>query len=114
MDQGWLDLEQIASIEVTSEDPSFPIESAFDSKDGTTAITREEQVENADDAVDAIIELNPLWDKAGLDLRSYGIKYLGQISVDELLRETRMSGEGLLITLRYGDPRPIRTTRVGQ
>jgi hypothetical protein len=35
LDQGWLDLEQIATIEVTSEDPSFPIESAFDSKDGT-------------------------------------------------------------------------------
>jgi uncharacterized protein (DUF736 family) len=27
--QGWLDLEQIATVEVTSEDPSFPIESAF-------------------------------------------------------------------------------------
>ena len=33
-DKGWLDLEQIATIEVTSEDPSFPIESAFDSTDG--------------------------------------------------------------------------------
>jgi len=30
----WLDLEYIASIEVTSEDPSFPIESVFSSKDG--------------------------------------------------------------------------------
>jgi uncharacterized protein (DUF736 family) len=28
-DQGWLDLDQIATVEVTSEDPSFPIESAF-------------------------------------------------------------------------------------
>ena len=28
-DQSWLDLEQIATVEVTSEDPSFPIESAF-------------------------------------------------------------------------------------
>jgi hypothetical protein len=28
-DQGWLDLEQIATVEVTSEDPRFPIESAF-------------------------------------------------------------------------------------
>ena len=28
-DQGWLDLEQIATVEVTSEDPSFPIESAI-------------------------------------------------------------------------------------
>ena len=32
--QGWLDVEQIASVEVTSEDPGFPIESAFDSEDG--------------------------------------------------------------------------------
>ena len=35
LDQGWLDLEQIATVEVTSEDPSFPIESAFNSRDGT-------------------------------------------------------------------------------
>jgi hypothetical protein len=33
-DQGWLDLEQIATVEVTSEDPHFPIESAFVPKDG--------------------------------------------------------------------------------
>jgi hypothetical protein len=33
-DQGWLDLEQIATVEVTSEDPGFPIEFAFSSKDG--------------------------------------------------------------------------------
>ena len=33
-DQGWLDLEQIATVEVTSEDPRFPIESVFGSKDG--------------------------------------------------------------------------------
>lgn len=32
--QGWLDLEQIATVEVTSEDPGFPIESAFGSEDG--------------------------------------------------------------------------------
>ena len=32
-DQNWLDLEQIATVEVTSEDPSFPIESAFASED---------------------------------------------------------------------------------
>ena len=32
---GWLDLEQIATIEVTSEEPNFPIESAFSSEDGT-------------------------------------------------------------------------------
>jgi hypothetical protein len=30
----WLDLEQIATVEVTSEDPSFPIEYAFGSNDG--------------------------------------------------------------------------------
>jgi len=28
-DQAWLDLEQIATVEVTSEDPGFPIESVF-------------------------------------------------------------------------------------
>ena len=33
-DEGWLDLEQIATLEVTSEDPSFPIEYAFGSHDG--------------------------------------------------------------------------------
>ena len=30
----WLDLERIASVEVTSEDPEFPIESVFASEDG--------------------------------------------------------------------------------
>jgi hypothetical protein len=30
----WLNLEQIATVEVTSEDPAFPIESALSSKDG--------------------------------------------------------------------------------
>jgi hypothetical protein len=30
-EQGWLDLEQIATVEVTSEDPGFPVESAFGS-----------------------------------------------------------------------------------
>jgi uncharacterized protein (DUF736 family) len=34
LDQGWRDLEHIATVEVTSEDPSFPIESAFGSKYG--------------------------------------------------------------------------------
>jgi uncharacterized protein (DUF736 family) len=29
----WLDLEQIATVEVTSEDPGFPVESAFQSGD---------------------------------------------------------------------------------
>jgi hypothetical protein len=33
-DKGWLDLEQIATVEVTSEDSSFPIEYAFGSNDG--------------------------------------------------------------------------------
>ena len=33
-DQGWLDLEQIATVEVTSEDPRFPIESALGPKRG--------------------------------------------------------------------------------
>jgi hypothetical protein len=33
-DKGWLDLEQIATVEVTSEDPNFPIEYAFGSNDG--------------------------------------------------------------------------------
>jgi hypothetical protein len=33
-DNDWLDLEQIATVEVTSEDPGFPIEYAFGSDDG--------------------------------------------------------------------------------
>jgi hypothetical protein len=33
-DRGWLDLEQIATVEVTSEDPNFPVECAFGSDDG--------------------------------------------------------------------------------
>jgi len=33
-DHEWLDLEQIATIEVTPEDPDFPIESAFAPTDG--------------------------------------------------------------------------------
>jgi hypothetical protein len=33
--QGWLDLEQIGTVEVTSEVPQFPIESVFSSEDGT-------------------------------------------------------------------------------
>ena len=32
--QVWLDLEQIATIEVTSEEPNFPVESVFGSEDG--------------------------------------------------------------------------------
>ena len=30
-DQYWIDLEQIATVEVTSEDPHFPVDSVFDS-----------------------------------------------------------------------------------
>jgi hypothetical protein len=33
-ERGWLDLEQIATVEVTSEDPGFPIEAALSSDDG--------------------------------------------------------------------------------
>jgi hypothetical protein len=33
--QAWLDLEQIATVEVTSEEPDFPVESVFSSEDGT-------------------------------------------------------------------------------
>ena len=33
-DKGWLDLEQIATVEVTSEDPRFPIEYALGPNDG--------------------------------------------------------------------------------
>jgi hypothetical protein len=32
--QAWLDLEQIATVEVTSEEPCFPIESVFSFEDG--------------------------------------------------------------------------------
>jgi hypothetical protein len=31
----WLDLEEIASVEVTSEDPSFPIEAALTAEEGS-------------------------------------------------------------------------------
>ena len=34
LDQGHLDLEQIATVEVTSENPDFPIEAVFSPKDG--------------------------------------------------------------------------------
>jgi hypothetical protein len=34
-EQGWLDLDQIATLEVTSENPSFPIESAFSANGGS-------------------------------------------------------------------------------
>jgi hypothetical protein len=33
-DKGWLDLERIATVEVTSEDPSFPIENVFAANEG--------------------------------------------------------------------------------
>jgi hypothetical protein len=32
----WLDLEQIATVEVTSEDPMFPVESVFQAGDAST------------------------------------------------------------------------------
>ncbi len=32
--QSWIDLREIATVEVTSEDPRFPIESVFESEDG--------------------------------------------------------------------------------
>jgi hypothetical protein len=35
LDQGWLDLDEIATIEVTSEDPNFPIESVFNPNTGS-------------------------------------------------------------------------------
>src|SRR3954462_3548353 len=35
-DQGWLDLDQLASVQVTSESPDFPIEAAL-SLEGTAA-----------------------------------------------------------------------------
>jgi len=30
----WVDLEQIATVEVTSEDPNFPVESVFSGRNG--------------------------------------------------------------------------------
>jgi hypothetical protein len=33
-DQGWLDVRHIATVEVTSEDPDYPIEGVFGSEDG--------------------------------------------------------------------------------
>ena len=34
IEEGWLDLEEMAKVEVTSEDPSFPVESALVSRKG--------------------------------------------------------------------------------
>ena len=34
-DKGWLDLEQIATVEVTSEDPGFPIDAVFRPDEGS-------------------------------------------------------------------------------
>ncbi len=34
-DQGWLDLDEIVTVEVTSEDSSFPIEFAFHANGGS-------------------------------------------------------------------------------
>jgi hypothetical protein len=33
-EQGWLDLQEIATVEVTSEEPGFPIEAAFNFESG--------------------------------------------------------------------------------
>jgi hypothetical protein len=33
-DQRWIDLERVATVEATSEDPAFPVEAAFDPSDG--------------------------------------------------------------------------------
>ena len=33
-EQEWLDLEEVATVEVTSEDPNFPIESALAAREG--------------------------------------------------------------------------------
>jgi hypothetical protein len=34
LNDGWIDLEQIAAVEVTSEDPHFPVEAVFKSDSG--------------------------------------------------------------------------------
>jgi hypothetical protein len=41
---GWLDLERIATVELTSEDPAYPIESAFTNHGGSRAATEGRQV----------------------------------------------------------------------
>ncbi len=41
---GWLDLERIATVELTSEDPAYPIESAFTNQSGWRASTEGQQV----------------------------------------------------------------------
>jgi hypothetical protein len=43
-DEGWLDLERIATVEVTSEDPAYPIESAFANSGGWRAAHEGRQV----------------------------------------------------------------------
>jgi hypothetical protein len=40
----WLDMERIASVQVTSEDPAFPIESVFGNGEGWRAAAEGEQV----------------------------------------------------------------------
>ena len=45
-DHGWLDLGEIATVEVTSEHPDFPIEFAFGSKDGPGWRASEEGEQN--------------------------------------------------------------------
>jgi hypothetical protein len=53
-EQGWLDLQEIATVEVTSEDPSFPIEAAFNSEAGSGWRAAE-----AGDQQIRIISINP-------------------------------------------------------
>jgi hypothetical protein len=45
-EQEWLDIDQVAKVEVTSEDPNFPVESALVSgkESGWRAATRGEQI----------------------------------------------------------------------
>jgi hypothetical protein len=43
-DEGWLDLERIATVELTSEDPAHPIESAFANRGGWRAAKEGRQV----------------------------------------------------------------------
>jgi hypothetical protein len=43
-DEGWLDLERIATVEPTGEDPAYPIESAFTNSGGWRARKEGRQV----------------------------------------------------------------------
>jgi hypothetical protein len=43
-DENWLDVENIASVQVTSEDPAFPIDLVFSNSDSWRAAKKGEQV----------------------------------------------------------------------